>query len=154
MSPSQQLAKRFREVMLDGTWVANTNYQLQLSNVTWQQAINKIESLNTIASLTFHINYYIAGVLNVLRGGTLDIKDKYSYDMLPITSQGEWEKLKQSLFDNSNQFALAIEQLSNEKLNAVFVDPKYGTYQRNLDALIEHAYYHLGQITFLIKMHV
>jgi hypothetical protein len=42
--------------------------------------------------------------------------------------------------------------MPEEKLNQVFVDEKYGTYQRNIDAMIEHAYYHLGQIVLIKKM--
>ena len=33
-----------------------------------------------------------------------------------------------------------------------FVDQKYGDYQRNIDLMIEHAYYHLGQILILKKL--
>ena len=63
----------------DGIWIANTNYTDQLSNISWKQAITKIGSLNTIAVLTYHINYYIAGVLNLFGGGDLEIRDKYSF---------------------------------------------------------------------------
>src|SRR5688572_7523405 len=91
-SPSQ-IANRFREVILNGTWVSNTNFKDQLSNVTLEQATQKIGSLNTIALLTSHIHYYIAGILNVLEGGTLDIRDKYSFDFPPLQSQEDWEKV-------------------------------------------------------------
>ena len=64
MSSVSQLAKRFREVLLDGLWIANTNFKDQLSNVTWEQATAKVGSLNTIAMLTFHIDYYITNLLN------------------------------------------------------------------------------------------
>ena len=33
-----------------------------------------------------------------------------------------------------------------------FVDEKYGTFQRNIEAMIEHSYYHLGQIVLIKKM--
>ncbi len=68
MSSISQLVKRFREVMLDGLWIANTNFKDQLSDVTWEQAVTKIGSLNTIAMLTFHIDYYIAGIIPVFKG--------------------------------------------------------------------------------------
>jgi len=42
MSSTIQLAKRFREVLLDGVWIANTNFKDQLSGVTWQQATAKM----------------------------------------------------------------------------------------------------------------
>ena len=58
MSNATQLASRFREVILNGTWVAYTNFKDQLDDVTWQEANTKIGSLNTIALLTFHIHYF------------------------------------------------------------------------------------------------
>ena len=45
-----------------------------------------------------------------------------------------------------------IEQLADEKLDSSFVDEKYGTYQRNIEGMIEHSYYHLGQIVLIKKV--
>jgi len=152
MENPTQLANRFREVILNGTWIANTNFKDQLSQVSWEQATTKIGSLNTIALLTFHINYYVAGVLNVLEGGGLDIRDKYSFDLPPISSAEDWERLKNDLFSNAEKFASQVERMSEEKLEAGFVDEKYGTYRRNIEGMIEHSYYHLGQVSLLRKL--
>ncbi|WP_459211695.1 DinB family protein [Aquimarina rhabdastrellae] len=152
METPHQLAARFSEVFLNGKWIANTNYKENLATVSWQQAIYKIESLNTIGILTFHINYYLKGVLKVLEGGTLDIKDKYSFDAPPITSYTDWDNLYTDLITNAEKFASHINHLSPEQLEAPFVDPKYGSYRRNIEAMIEHAYYHLGQISLIKKM--
>ncbi len=152
MKRTKEIADRFREVILDGVWVANTNYKDQLSTVKWEQASKKIESLNTIVALTFHVNYYIAGVLKVLEGGELEIRDKYSFDYPVIESQKDWEELLNMMWSNAEKFANAIELMPDQKLDEVFVDKKYGTYQRNIDGLIEHSYYHLGQITLIKKM--
>lgn len=152
MEPTTQLANRFREVILNGRWVANTNFKDQLADVSWEQATQKVGSLNTIAALTFHIHYYIAGVLNVFEGGTLDIRDKYSFDMPPIQSQQDWEKLRSSLWRDAGRFADLVEQMPGERLQEVFVDAKYGTYQRNIEAMIEHSYYHLGQVSLIRKL--
>jgi hypothetical protein len=152
MSSASQLAKRFREVLLDGLWIANTNFKDKLSDVTWEQATAKIDSLNTIAMLTFHIHYYIAGIVNVLEGGKLEIKDQFSFDLPPIESAEQWETLLNKLWTDSEKFASLIEQIPDSKLDEVFVDEKYGTYRRNMDGMIEHAYYHLGQITLIKKM--
>lgn len=152
MKPSVQLANRFREILLNGRWVANTNFKDQLEGTNWELATRKVGSLNTIALLTFHINYYVAGVAQVLEGGTLDIRDKYSFDMPPVESQEDWEKMLDKMWRDAERFADLVEQLPEEKLQAPFVDEKYGTYQRNIDGMIEHCYYHLGQITLLKKM--
>jgi hypothetical protein len=151
MKFSQQLANRFREVIFDGTWVANTNYKSQLEGLTWQQATTKVNSYNTIAALTFHINYYVAGVLQVFQGGTLDIRDKFSFDTPEITSDEDWNTLKNSLFTNAESFAKHVAQFSEEQLTSDFVKPAYGTYLRNIEGMIEHCYYHLGQVSLIRK---
>ena len=33
-----------------------------------------------------------------------------------------------------------------------FIDGKYGSYLRNIEGIIEHSYYHLGQISLIRKM--
>lgn len=152
MESSKQLAQRFRELFLNGKWIANTNYQELLSDVNWQQATQKISSLNTIAILTFHINYYMEGVLQVFEGGTLDIKDKYSFDAPKIKSENDWNVLKNNLFKNTEAFATHIDSMSETQLEAVFVDEKYGSYRRNIEGLIEHSYYHFGQLSLIKKM--
>ena len=152
MEGSGQIASRFREVHLNGKWIANTNYKDILSGITLQQANKKIGSLNTITALTFHINYYIAGILNVLEGGDLEIRDKYSFDMPNIQSEEDWERLKNDLFINCEKFAQHLSIMPEEKLDGFFVDEKYGTYRRNIEGMIEHSYYHLGQISLIKKM--
>lgn len=152
MTLSQQIAKQFREVHLDGKWVALTNLKEQLSDVNWQEATTKIGSLNTIAALAFHINYYVAGLVRVFEGGPLDIRDKFSFDMPPIESEEEWQKLLSKLWNDAERFAQLVERMPDEKLQKSFVDEKYGNYYRNILAMIEHTYYHLGQVVIIKKM--
>lgn len=152
MESPKQLADRFREVILNGTWIANTNFKHQLSEVTWQQATHKVGSLNTIAALTFHINYYIGGINQVFAGGTLDIRDRFSFDFAPVTSQEDWDAMRDSLWANAEKFANYVEQMTDAQLEAGFVDVRYGTYRRNIEGMIEHSYYHLGQVSLIRKM--
>lgn len=152
MNQSQDLASRFREVMLNGKWIANTNYKESLISTDWKVSTTQIQNLNTLALLAQHIHYYITGVLQVFKGGALEIRDKYSFDFPPVDSQDDWENRLQKLFEDAELLAQHIEQLPSENLAAVFVDEKYGSYQRNIEALIEHAYYHLGQVSLIKKM--
>lgn len=152
MSNPQQLAARLREVFLNGTFIANTNYRHQLTGVSWKQANNKSGDLNTIAALVQHIHYYIAGVSRVFLGGSLDIKDQFSFDFDPITSQQQWDAVVARFLEDADTFARLVEELPAKKLAENFVDEKYGTYLRNIEAMIEHSYYHLGQIVLLKKI--
>lgn len=151
MKSTHEIANRFREVILNGTWIANTNYKDQLDNLDWKIATTQFQSLNTIAILAQHIHYYIKGINNVFQGGTLDIKDQFSFDFPSIESQSDWNNFLSIFWTDAELFATLIEQMPDEKLQQVFTDEKYGTYYRNIDAMIEHAYYHLGQIVLIKK---
>ncbi|UOB17858.1 DUF1572 domain-containing protein [Abyssalbus ytuae] len=152
MKKSVQLANRIREVLLNGVWIANTNYKQELSVVDWETAITKINNLNSVATLTYHINYYLAGILNFFEEGKLEISDKYSYEMPAIHSQEEWDTLRNTMFNNARKFADQVALMDDEKLEEVFADKKYGTYLRNIEGVIEHSYYHLGQIVLIKKL--
>jgi hypothetical protein len=152
MTRNSTIANRLREVFLNGKWIANTNFKEQIVGVSWEQAIQKVENLNTIALLTFHINYYVAGLLNVFNGGQLEIRDKYSFDLPEIKLEQDWNKLVSDFLSNAELFANKVEQMDETMLDQPFVDEKYGSYLRNIDGVIEHSYYHLGQIVLIKKL--
>ncbi len=151
MNLTQQLAKHFRELYFGGNWTS-VNMKDSLENVTWTQAIKKIDSLNTIAVLAFHTNYYVAAVLKVLQGGQLEAKDQYSFDLPAIRWAEDWLQLLDKCWDDARNFADAVEQLPEEKLDETFADEKYGSYYRNIQGVIEHTHYHLGQVVILKKL--
>jgi len=151
MNLTAQIARHFREVHFGGNWTS-VNLKDSLAGITWQQATTKVYSLNTIAALVYHINYYVSAVLKVLEGGPLDAHDKYSFDLPSIQSNEDWEKLLNKTWTDAKNFANLIEQLPESKLENDFSEKKYGSYYRNLHGIIEHTHYHLGQIVLIKKI--
>ena len=151
METSKQIAKHFREIHFGGNWTVS-NVRDQLSDVNWKEAIEQVEPLNTIATLSFHISYFVSAVLQVLEGGPLDAHDKYSFDHPPINSQEDWDNFVKTFLDKAERCAQLIEKLPEERWTEDFTDPKYGTYYRNFHGLIEHSHYHLGQISLIKKL--
>jgi hypothetical protein len=151
MTLTQQIAKHFRDVHFGGNWTVS-NLKDNLAGVTWQQATTQVHSFNTIAKLVFHINYFVGALLMVLEGKPLDAHDKYSFDLPPITSEEDWQKLLDKIWSDAEKAAALIEKLPESKLGEDFYDKKYGTYFRNLHGAIEHTHYHLGQIALLKKL--
>jgi len=90
--------------------------------------------------------------LNVFKGGNLEIRDQYSFDLPEIKSETDWNTLVSDFLNNSEQFANHVEQMSDNMLDQPFVDEKYGSYLRNIEGVIEHSYYHLGQVSLIKKM--
>ncbi len=152
MNRNVAIASRLREVLLDGTWIANTNVNQQLQDLNWLQATQKVGNLNTIAMLTFHLNYYLRGLMQAFETGKLEISDRYSFDMPEMKSAIDWETLRHDFLVNANQFVLKVEQLEDNVFDQTFIDEQYGTWLRNLEGVIEHSYYHLGQISLIKKL--
>lgn len=151
MNTTSQIAKHLREVYFGTNWTCS-NLKEHLSDVTWQQAITKVYSFNTIAILTCHIHYYVTAVTKVLEGGVLDSKDELSFGHPPISSAEEWENILNTMWADAEKFAQLIEQLPDEKLWQNISEPKHGIYYRSLHGIIEHANYHLGQIVLIKKI--
>ncbi len=151
MNLPSQIAKHFRDVHFGGNWTS-VNLKETLTGITWQQAIRKVDSFNTIVALLYHMNYYVDVVTKVLQGRLLDAHDKFSFDHPSINAEEDWQKLLAKTFADAENFAKLIEELPESKLGEFFSDEKYGTYYRNLHGIIEHCHYHLGQIVILKKM--
>ncbi|MEO6406787.1 MAG: DUF1572 domain-containing protein [Ferruginibacter sp.] len=152
MTRNLTIANRLRELLLNGHWIANTNYKEQILSVNWKQATRKLAELNTIAALTYHINYYLSGLINAFENGKLEISDKYSFNLTPILSAEDWNALVTGFLNNAESFASRVEQMDDNIFDQSFVDEKYGSYLRNIEGVIEHGYYHLGQIVLIRKM--
>ena len=151
MSISPSVAKHFRDVHFGGNWTC-VNLRDTLKDVTWEEATHEREGFNTIAVLTFHINYFVDAVLKVLEGGPLDANDMFSFTHPPITSEVDWQRLLDKMWFDAERFATLVEHLPDERLHTDMADPKYGTWYRNLHGIIEHSHYHLGQIVILKKL--
>ncbi len=148
---SKQSALHLKQVYFGGNWTFS-NMKDQLSDVSWEEATTKLQDLNSIAVLTFHIAYYVNAQLEVFKGNPLNAHDKYSFDLEPITSREQWEQMLSDIWDKSNQLIEHIEKMSDEQFFQNFTDEKYGNYFRNIHGMIEHTHYHLGQIAIIKKM--
>lgn len=146
-----EIAKHLRQVYFGGNWTS-VNMKDTLNGMTWQQATTKAHSFNTIATLVHHTGYYITAVTEVLKGNPLNAKDEYSFSHPPIANEDDWQKMKNNVFADVETFASLVEQLPEDKLDEPFTDDKYGSYYRNLQGIIEHTHYHLGQIVLIKKL--
>lgn len=151
MPTPTHLSKHFRDVHFGGNWTT-VNLRDVLKDVTWQQATQKVHSFNTIATLVYHTHYYVEVATRVLQGGPLVGKDEESFKLPPIQSEGEWQQLLDTVWQDAETLAGLIEQLPESKLAEPFTDEKYGTYFRNLAGITEHLHYHLGQIVIIKKL--
>ena len=57
-----------------------------------------------------------------------------------------------NMWANAEKFPNCVELVPDQELEENFTDEKYGNYRRNIEGVIKHSYYHLGQISLLRKM--
>ncbi len=152
MTRCHSLAIRLREVFIDGKWIANTNVKHEIQSASWQESIKVVHGFNSIAALTYHLTYYLKGLNSAYETGKLDINDKFSFDLPDIKCEQDWEKLKEEFLLQAELFSDKIEAMDDAFLEDDFIDKKYGTNLRNIEGVIEHSYYHLGQMVLIKKL--
>ena len=148
---SVQIARHIRELHFGENWT-DVSLKALVEDLSWKEANTQVHDFNTIASLIFHINYYINAVLQVLHNKPLEARDKYSFDLPPIHSKKDWDQLLSKTWKEAEEFAQLIEKLTDQELLSIMIDEKYGTYYRNFQGIIEHSHYHLGQIALIKKI--
>lgn len=150
MSLSKQIAERVRSVYFGYNW-SLTNLKEQLTDVTLEEAHTQVGDLNTIASLAYHMFYYLRLQSRVLRGGSLAGSDKESWQTPEFATEAAWNTFMEQSWEEAEAFANILEGISEDKLWSEFADPKYKTVYYNVAGMIEHFYYHLGQIVLIKK---
>ena len=151
MNLAKLIAKQFWDLHFGGNWTA-VNMKQTLADVSWEHATTQVFNLNTIDRLVYHTHYYVDAVMNVLQGEPLNAMDKFSFDHPPIQSEEEWQELINKVWESAEKFAFLVEVLPEHRLWEPFADGKYGNYYRNIQGIIEHTHYHLGQIVLIKKM--
>ncbi len=152
MHINRLIAKHFKELIFGPNWIAVTDLKTVLSDVTWEEAIHRIGDLNTIAVLVYHVYYYVKLVNRVLEGGPLEGHDSLSFDTPPIGNSSDWNDLLNNVWINAEKFIHLVEGLPKDKMMQDFAGGEYGSYYRNLQAIVEHHHYHLGQIVLIKKL--
>lgn len=151
MSRAKQFSDAIHQVYFGGNWT-EVNLKDTISTFTWQIACRKTEGFNSILALTFHIHYFLKVQLRVLEEGILVGNDSESYKHPDISSQLEWTTLQSNIWNDAERFTELLTKLPESMLDKPFINKKYGTYAYNIQGLIEHTHYHLGQIVILKKV--
>ncbi|QIE59877.1 DinB family protein [Rasiella rasia] len=151
MNFPQHIAQQYEHLINGGNYTG-VSFKEVLHDVTFEEAVAQVGSLNTIATLVYHIQYYCNAVIGVLEGKPLTAKDSLSFEHPPVTSATDWEQLKLQTWQEAGTFLKLITELPEAKLSEGFIKKAYGTYYRNIHGVIEHTHYHLGQISILKKL--
>ena len=134
MKITQLIAAHLQEAFEGNNW-SDVNVKDTLDGITFRQATHVTNaSPNTIKQR--------------LQGIEPEISAANGFDLQPITSEHDWVQLKKNAFDTVNELASAIRDFPDERLPEESPVGK-GSFYKKLQGVIEHNYYHLGQIVIL-----
>ncbi len=145
------LGKHLRNVYFGGNWSLSC-IKDTLVDTKWPVVNNQVYDFNSIATISYHMTYYVSVLLKLLKGGALEGKDELSFALPPIDSQEDWEFIQNKFWTEAEETISLLETLPENRLLETFKDEKYGNYFRNIVGIIEHLHYHLGQIVLIKKI--
>jgi uncharacterized damage-inducible protein DinB len=120
-----------------------------LADISFKEAITRTAaSPNTIASLVNHLWYWNTIIMLRMKGENPVIPEENGFDVGKLNTEHDWKKLVAKTHRSFIDLADAIRNFPPEKLPDPVSNGR-STVSRNLYGIIEHAYYHLGQIVML-----
>jgi DinB superfamily len=150
MNITQAIARHIREIHFGGNWTWSAMQEV-LADVSCEEAVKQTGGCNTIATLVYHMNFYLKIVHQRLEGGGVRFKHEDSFAAPLIDSEEAWQALLQQTWQDAENFAFAVEAMPEQKLWES-ISAEHGSYYKNLHGVVEHNHYHLGQIAVLKKI--
>lgn len=151
MNITDFIAGQLAEVYNGNNWT-DVSIADTIKDITWQEAQQKTDaSSNTIASLLHHLYYWNGILMQRIKGDDPSIPEVNGYDVEELKNENDWDELKNKTHASFMQLADAIKKFSEEKLEETYAEGK-SSYHKNFQGIVEHAYYHLGQVVILKKI--
>ena len=149
---TNELARHIREIHFGNNW-SDVDMKMVLKDVTWQQAVaTPIPTANSIAVLVFHMNFYLNYVHKHVKGEKYIFEHEDSFKVPAIQSEYDWHALLQKTWDDAKAFAQSVEKLPAGDDFFQVTPPNHNSLYKNIQGIVEHNHYHLGQIVLLKKL--
>jgi uncharacterized damage-inducible protein DinB len=151
MNIAEQLAENLLSVFEGGNWTEVSIADV-LSDISYVEANAKTAaSKNSIAGLVHHLMYWNGVILQRIQDHDLEIPEANGFDVEVLASEKDWQSLIAQTKHSFTELAKAIKLFPADRLNHPTNFGK-STFRKNLFGIVEHAYYHLGQIVMIKKL--
>ena len=105
-------------------------------------------SPNTIASILNHLKYWNGIISARLDGQYSTVPDSNGFDVAILESEEDWQRLIAETQTSFEHLAAEISNITTDKWDNRPA-PHSGTMREQVFGIVEHAYYHLGQIVII-----
>lgn len=151
MSIAKELSQHFKNIYFGGNWTV-THYKAVLEDLTWQEATTKLAGQNSILTLVYHTHYFNAEGIKMLQLALFEAKDELSFQPPEIKSAKAWQNFLEHVYKTAEALANEVGKLNDEQLLKPLAPQFKKSTFYNLNGILEHLHYHLGQIVILKKL--
>ena len=142
------IAEHIMQVYAGDNWT-DVSIAATIAGINFQQAQQHTAgSPNTIASLLHHLSYWNGIIMQRMQGNNPSIPETNGFDVPELKNENDWNELKEKAHQSFIQLAQAVKNFPEEKLDKTYAEGKSSFY-KNLQGIVEHAHYHLGQIVII-----
>lgn len=142
------IARHLLEVHEGDNWT-EVNIRETLQDLPLAAALERTPaSANTIAGLLHHISFWNRVVGQRIAGVAPEIPEDNGFLHPPLHTEADWLALQQDNLRSAQELAAVIKSIPGERLEEPIL-PGASSVYRNLQGIVEHTHYHLGQIVIL-----
>jgi len=149
MKETARISEIFEKTYDGDSWVGET-LMGTLKNISPEKAAKKIDPWNSIWEITNHIINWRENVLKRVQGNITNAPRNNYFEPVKDQSEQAWKKTLQSLKDSQDHWIAFLEKMSEADLEKIYPDNN-ASYYHNIQGILQHDAYHLGQIILLAK---
>jgi hypothetical protein len=151
-SESLRIADQLRRAFTGDPWHGSPLIEL-LAGLTAEQARSRpLRPVHSVWELVLHVDVYLRVALDASRGVAMPklYGTEGDWPVLRDDSSAAWIAAQDSLFQNAERLAQAMERFDDAKLQDTVPGRQYDFYYL-FHGIVQHSLYHGGQIAMLKK---
>ena len=150
MNETKRILSLFKKLYDGSPWI-DINITSVLQNISAEQASKRVvKNCNTIWEITNHLIDWRLNVLQRVQGKIIKTPGNNYFEPVTDTSEKNWADTLQRLSVVQKDWIEFLGKVDLGELEKVYT-PNSMTYYENIDGIIQHDVYHLGQIVLLSK---
>jgi len=147
---SLRIKNLFDDLYEGSPWLG-VNLNDTLKNITAQQAAREISpQWNTIWEIVNHVISWRQNVIRRVQGEPVVAPDNNYFSMVTDTSEAAWQGTLDMLKSTTLQWTALLEKYNENDLERIN-STNGNTYYTEIQGILQHDAYHLGQIVLLAK---
>lgn len=150
MKESDRLISLFQKLYNGSPWI-DVNLVSSLSKITASQAQKKVlPNANSIWEITNHLISWRKNVLQRVQGKQIITPDNNYFEPVKESSDKAWKETLNQLENTHNEWIDFLSKIETTQFENIYSGNEM-TYYENIQGILQHDAYHLGQIVLLSK---